>query len=93
MSTVKLYFNAPLPNNQQHKCVKNLREMGFKPERIFQNGKYIKWCFRGRLPTFENENNVICQIVDDSIKSDLTFHKIDFVEFTLYFERKNKNDY
>lgn len=92
MATIHINFNAPLPNNQQSIFMKNLKELGFSVERVFQDGKYIKFKYYGRLPTLDNQDNIIFQIVDDKAKSDLSFHKIDFVEFYLYFERKNKNE-
>lgn len=90
MSTIKLYFNSPLPNNQQRVFLKNLKELGFSAERIFQDGEYIKWRYFGRLPTGLNDN-VAIQFTDDKAKSDLRCHKIDYVEFILNFERKEKS--
>lgn len=92
MATIHIDFNAPLPNNQQKIFMKNLKELGFSVERVFQGGKYIKFRYFGRLPTLENQDNVIVQFVDDKAKTDLSFHKIEFVEFYLYFERKNENE-
>lgn len=88
MGTLKINFNTPLPNNQQSPVMKNLKELGFSTERVFQNGKYIKWHYQGRLPTTENNDSVFIKVLDPELKIE-QFKKITHVEFYLYFERKN----
>ena len=92
MATLKINFNSPLPNNQQLSVMKNLKQLGFSVERVFQDGQYIQFRYYGRLPTFpdDDKETVDLLITDEQTKKYLISNKFDRVEFYLLFERKEK---
>lgn len=93
MSKLTLNFNVPFENSQQKVFLKNLKEIGFSVERVFQGGKYIQWRYYARLPNVNlcNEGSIDL-IFSDSAKTDFLTKNIDSIELILLFERKNSNE-
>lgn len=89
---IKLNFNTPLANDQQIPCIHGFKKLGFSVEREFQNGQYILYRFRGRLPTINGKSDIDILITEKAKSDFLTVKDVNFVEFYLMFERKNENE-
>lgn len=63
---VKINFNKPFPHSQRDLFIHAMRDLGFKYERVIQNGEYSLLKFFGVLPFVKDKNNI------DIIVSDLT---------------------
>lgn len=85
---IKLNFQDPLPNDQQIPCIHGFKKLGFSVVREFQNGEYILYHFRGRLPTSSGKSDIDIFFSDNAKSDFITVKDIDFVEFYLMFERK-----
>lgn len=62
---VKINFNTPLPHSQRDAFLHSMRELGFKYDRIIQNGTYSLFKFFGHLPDTEKKSNIDVIIGDD----------------------------
>ena len=89
---IKLNFTTPLANDQQIPCIHGFKNLGFSVEREFQNGQYILYRFRGRLPTISGKSDIDILITDQAKTDFKTIKDINFIEFYLMFERKNENE-
>ena len=85
---VKINFNTPIPHCQRDVVIHAFKDLGFKYERIIQNGEFSLLRFFGDLPSDNfHKTNLDIQVSNDL---DITYFKSMFVgsvEIFVYFER------
>lgn len=62
---VKININTPLAHSQRDNVIKAFKSIGWKYERIIQNGEYSLFRFFGNLPADERITNVDIIVGDD----------------------------
>lgn len=84
---IKIQFDKPLPHDFRDKLIHDFRDLGFKYDRIFQNGEYALFKFYGKLPTIpEGTISIIYQ--DETLQQHFKQIKNDYLEITFFIERK-----
>lgn len=84
---IKIQFDQPLPHCYRDKLIYDLRDLGFKYDRIFQNGDYALFRFYGRLPTIGDCTTISLIYESDDLKQEFTQVKNQQLEITFFIER------
>lgn len=85
---IKIQFDNPLPHVYRDILIHSFRDLGFKYDRIFQNGDYALFKFYGKLPTLGNNNTISIIYENPDLKQSFAQIKNDFVEITFFIERE-----
>ena len=84
---VKINFNTPFPHCQRDSFLHAFRDLGFKYERIYQNGDYALFRIFGKLPHDDKKTNIDVILSDDININDLKQLLVTNVEMFVMFER------
>lgn len=85
---LRIYFNTPVPHNQRDNVIRAFKSLGFKFERVIQNGEHSIIRFYGRFPTCRSPSNVDIKIDDCALSVIKDSFDFDLCEITFKFERK-----
>lgn len=84
---VKINFNTPLPHSQRDVVIQAFEAVGWKYERIIQNGEFSLFRFFGKLPQDERKTNIDVIVSDGTNIDDFKQLFVSDVEIYFYFER------
>lgn len=84
---VKINFNKPFPHSQRDVFIHAFRDLGFKYERIIQNGDFALFRFFGKLPYSEGKINIDVIVSSDTNIDDFKQLLVTNVELFVIFER------
>lgn len=84
---VKINFNTPLPHSQRDVVIHAFKSVGWKYERIIQNGEFSLFRFFGKLPQDERKTNIDVIVSDGTNIDDFKQLFVSDVEIYFYFER------
>lgn len=84
---VKINFNTAFPHNQRDVFIHAFRDLGFKYERIIQNGEFSLFRFFGSLPTNDSKTNIDIIVSNDTDIDNFKQMLVKDVEIYCMFER------
>lgn len=84
---VKINIKTVFPKSQRDVFIHAFRSIGWKYERIIQNGEFSLFRFFGKLPECSNDSTNVDVILTDGIYIDLNQFLVSDVEIFVQFER------
>lgn len=96
---LKINFTTPVPNEQIKSLIHSFQSIGFKYDRVFQNGEFTIHKFFGtfsdiglsgeKILNIKNSPNVNCVFESDEIKKRFCECLVGHVELVFLGERRN----
>ena len=85
---LKINFNTPFPHSQRDVFIHSFRDMGFKYERIIQNGDFSLFRFYGKIPCEDFRKTNVDIIFGDDVDIDkISSSLVRSIEIYCMFER------